>query len=1005
VGRLMRPPGKLGELWLLRDEGIRNGKLHSCEELMKLIPTQLVPESARPHIKAAALGRVLQVVARRSDNCDVHAAAEFIGIRDERFSDPVWTDKEHKPTPLNMRTARAGRRLKRPLVSIKRIEQYTGRCLNELLQELEQRLLDPNFIAGIATASFSSITPHVPFVPSNQERRGVGTEEPPSVEETVRKVDHGPPEPCDYIHRPRHEQAFREAEGSQARRIGFVGEPGNGKTELLDQIVREEVLRGRNVVYLHAHDVSVLSGDIVRVLSERNLESRHFGWQELRLAFIAFISSAAAPDVLAIDNVPSAAFLSNLLPSNTQPLVVYTSRESCISAAARRETREISVGSMKREEAGEFARALLPGIPTSDIDRLCSLFGNRPIAIEHACLGMLADGLMSVEQLRSAYRSRPAATMKRAVSPVQQTLTWIYEQILQRLNEDEDKSPLQLLQLVSFLSPRGIPVEFVTSALAILRESEDEGQAALDFQVATRELRRLHLIEVKDSSISIHSLTQEIILDLLHDKKKQSSLALQAAAAPLFIDEMPAQGLEPELLAWMSHLERFVTYLSTELTDDEVTQIGLDHTRAVMIASQRQLGAERYFLRGMSNAFTDEVRDATIDAAWRGCWRETLWELLSLQYAAGTIPPNDYLGMLFGRVDFVWRDGQLIARPTTAVDVVYHVVPALIGCGHYTHARELLEHLIVNEDPHPAAEIVSADTFELMGEICVAHGDWLAAEGRFREAIKAYDKLGNSLRARRGRAKTLMAWWGAVLISNRQEESLEEVTSHVRQLDREYDRLDELSKARRAALKAKHLGQTFLFNHHAVVHGTLSRETSMANWLAEQFVQACWQADKSFAHTGHRRELFDLSYEITLIRLFCEDEDSDLWQIDLNELRRQVQESGDVLNAYKIRLAEIRMSVLKRAERPHMLDECIRMAYDVADRFEHAYWFCELLATACILSAIFGHGPSKLLEAAASEYEQIGLDFKATGLRDIIFESSDRCASRARDLMVSAIIY
>jgi hypothetical protein len=119
-----------------------------------------------------------------------------------------------------------------------------------------------------------------------------------------------------------------------------------------------------------------------------------------------------------------------------------------------------------------------------------------------------------------AFGYRAANVMRHAKSPIEDSLPFIYEQVLDRLrskDEHDGTKAKPMLDLIAFMAPESIPADVLSDALTVTSPPEDESLASVQFQSAQRELRRLHLIRRQDDGFSIHQFAQAILRDLLRD--------------------------------------------------------------------------------------------------------------------------------------------------------------------------------------------------------------------------------------------------------------------------------------------------------------------------------------------------------------------------------------------------------------------------------------------------------------------------------------------------------
>ncbi|MGH4012997.1 MAG: hypothetical protein ACRDSL_03495, partial [Pseudonocardiaceae bacterium] len=242
-----------------------------------------------------------------------------------------------------------------------------------------------------------------------------------------------------YIVRPKYDDAFESLITKDNRLIAFEGEPGNGKTRLADELVAKRLGRRDTRIDLDAGSATVLMSQISGILSryaDGKVKTYPSDPDALIRAFAAFICSADAPAYLVVDNISDVQLLDRLVPPSARSLTVITSRDNTLPHGRGV---SLTVEGMEDDEARQFAALLLPRMALHDIDHLINTLGNKPLAIDHACTGLLADGYMTVQEFCTAFQRHAAVVMKQAKSPGEESLSFIYEQVLSRLREQDAK--------------------------------------------------------------------------------------------------------------------------------------------------------------------------------------------------------------------------------------------------------------------------------------------------------------------------------------------------------------------------------------------------------------------------------------------------------------------------------------------------------------------------------------------------------------------------------------
>jgi hypothetical protein len=414
------------------------------------------------------------------------------------------------------------------------------------------------------------------------------------------------PRDIDFVPRPTYDSEFATRMAHGDRVIPFVGEPGNGKSRLADWLIEQHRQTYERRIDLRANTRVSLHTDLKVQLERRGISTLYLSDDQIIEQFALWLCAQDAPDIVFIDNLEDNNLFERLVLRDSSARVVVTSRESRVPAHV---ATPIVVHAMEPAEAQQLVRRVLPDHDESDITRLATELGSRPLAIVHASTGLLADGFMTVGQFCQAFERDAGSIMQRTQRPedAELTLTWIYRRILERLHQLEDDSTIAvatLLKFVTFVAPTEIPVELLTGAIKQYWSIESDVDLAAIFQPAQRELCARYLLTRVETSakvtFSIHPLTQTLLRSILVKQGKELSLCLclhrpvQELLAPEQDDHASryTATISDHVLSWLPHIYYIIRGL-LDLDDETYQKMDIGHTVAVLIRGFRNVGDAR----------------------------------------------------------------------------------------------------------------------------------------------------------------------------------------------------------------------------------------------------------------------------------------------------------------------------------------------------------------------------------------------------------------------------
>ncbi|WP_163513556.1 ATP-binding protein [Fodinicola acaciae] len=563
-----------------------------------------------------------------------------------------------------------------------------------------------------------------------------------------------------FVDRPAIEERYNTLLDDGTQLVAFVGEPGNGKSRLAQELTVRRAGRNGSLLFLNGGQImSQMAGLLAQngVVSGYDLTA-----EQITLAFAAYLSSPTAPDFVVLDDIANRGLLEALAPPTVKPTVVVTSRTNVLPPG-RGES--IVVREMEDDEAVQMVRNLGGPARLSEVRRIVDALGARPLAIEHACTGLLAGGYMTVKQFCEALQHDVGTTLKKAQSAedVDKTLTWIYEQILTRLRS-LDADAAKLLELAAFVAPTAIPEPLLQAAFSSCRDAENDAEIAVAFQAAQRDLQSYYLINrsivqdgvdrpdsgrqswfrpVHRAVFSMHSLTQELLRSILTKEgrstelclKLHGSLGAQLASNPRK-EYFDPDSISDEDMHWLPHAYMLASGLHGS-ADDVYQEVGFGATLAFLIKGALQNGDPE--MASQASKLYPGLGD---QQTWQRApyMYEAYVEYLKMQYHMSALQSSEFaraiahVNVICGAKSDV--PGKL--NPPRPIRLL-EWIEAVVDDGRYTDALELSE--VFDEIYRPSGSvpnIVLVRRVMLLSEIYVAQCRWSDAEAALAAAHWTY---------------------------------------------------------------------------------------------------------------------------------------------------------------------------------------------------------------------------------------------------------------------------
>lgn len=768
-----------------------------------------------------------------------------------------------------------------------------------------------------------------------------------------------------YVARPQYHEAFDALVAKGCKLIVLDGDPGNGKTRLADELIAMQMRQHDTRIYLTANNMKVLMAQISGVLEQyagRKLKGHPLNDDEITRAFAAFLCSQDAPTYLVIDNIKDRELLERLVPPGARSTIVVTSQEN-ILPSGRGEP--LSVNSMEAEEALQFAAFLLPNVTRDDLEKLTETLGNKPLAIDHACTGLLSDGYMTVQEFRAAFARNAAIVMKQAKNPVDESLPFIYQQIMSRIRQDDAKNgtnALTLLELVAFVAPEAIPQDLLRRALIAASPPKAISLAPVEFQSAQRELQRLHLIQLTDDGFTVHQFTQALLRDLLHNKAVEWCAVLHRVLADEFANLEPGDALGEGVISLLPHVSKVLLGLSA-----------IDPSRQIDESIERIIGILERGLRQIGNT-SDRAKFLQGYFAGRSTMVDQVAPSSGTNEGAVDIFLEDaYHGGIITRSSFVHAVFQILEQEygtPDAIDIDSYAGVKLIEATmldyQYEPVDALLEkHLAVPHKKGKKGAAWRADVLRLVGDSQAIQAEWENALAIYRRALQVYKINPEDLNCLRGKQATLLSIANTAIEMCDLPLARDHAISAARLIaDNESVFVDYPTYARMLRIVAR----TMTVESLAAAVLDIQDVSQLRNHCDEAFRQA-FNNHKGVALGRH---MLGINYDWGCYRLLYKEvmEVQYLFQENAAEAR----ELDDLDTALMYHLGLIKIGVIKGSATLRDIGRCLRIGSQFLDDCKMSNRHADAVGTAYVVAVICNapvHVVDALRESAHGVYEAI----------------------------------
>lgn len=334
-------------------------------------------------------------------------------------------------------------------------------------------------------------------------------------------------------------RAALASEQSAALTQAIHGLGGVGKTQLAVEYAYRFSHEYEAVWWLAAESPATLAADYAALAQPLALPEKEATDQNLAIAAVRHWLNHHDGWLLVFDNAPEVEALHDYLPQATTGHVLITSRNPNWRSLAQ----PFAVSTFAPEEAIDFLCKRTGQTDRDAAAKLTEALGHLPLALTQAAAYIEETG-KSVSDYLALYQQHRQKLLARAKPSADYrfTVATTWELSFQAV-QLQCATATDLLHLCAFLAPEEIPWDLLQPALSEVEQLKTSALAdPLESDAAVAVLRRYSLVEVKDQSLSLHRLVQQVIQDRLPEAERTR---WQERAVLLVAETFPARENNP----------------------------------------------------------------------------------------------------------------------------------------------------------------------------------------------------------------------------------------------------------------------------------------------------------------------------------------------------------------------------------------------------------------------------------------------------------------------------
>lgn len=436
-----------------------------------------------------------------------------------------------------------------------------------------------------------------------------------------------------FVERPEVMEVLDRALKSPARKVWIHGDPGVGKTTLIEYLLPRD--KSKEVVWIDCDVTEGKTYQLQRQLSQILLDAKigpAVNVEAMWMQLIDHLAGDSSPVQVVLDNVSEYVPIESFVARELKGAIALISRQPP-SGRIRKYLEVCVVEDMKLDEACRLAQSLLPRATEAECQRLAEMLYRRPLLVSQAASAInftasnVNDYLAEIELSGSLHRHIQSLdeTQEHRITAHFRYLVTLLEQhdnalrLMRIVLMFQDRSRLKTYEIVwsevypdaAMLRQRTevqLPIDVINHGLAIgasvfARGPLESIGAVLQLEIgrAFEYLAQLGLITVANEVVSIHPLTRSTLIQAIID---DTDIATESDVCKAIASrasqwgwqggtDLPLEMIELVLSA-INVVDRLMTFHGAQEDISDLTQMVLAIALRVCIQTQTDVVFTRY---------------------------------------------------------------------------------------------------------------------------------------------------------------------------------------------------------------------------------------------------------------------------------------------------------------------------------------------------------------------------------------------------------------------------
>ena len=298
------------------------------------------------------------------------------------------------------------------------------------------------------------------------------------------------------------------------------GMGGIGKSQIAVEFVYRHAAEYDVVWWIPAENPSEIQASLVKLAQRLELPVEQSVDTAVPAVLDALSTDSHRRWLLVFDNAVDPADVREFWPRLGEGHIIVTSRNAQWAEVAQ----PVEVDVFQRVESRELLQRRNSDLADEDADRLATVLGDLPLAIEQAAAWRAETGMSVDEYLRLFEDKRAELLESRAPADYDVAVEAAWNVSLDRLRE-ENPGALELLEVCAFFSPEPISKDLF-SGVQNIPVSEELEQVLADPIVlarAIREINRYSLAKIdhRNNTLQLHRLVQLVLRNKLNPTQQE----------------------------------------------------------------------------------------------------------------------------------------------------------------------------------------------------------------------------------------------------------------------------------------------------------------------------------------------------------------------------------------------------------------------------------------------------------------------------------------------------